>query len=113
MAQTKQRTVGLQLTTSNQDIYEVPSRFLSKINSILIANETGADVTVSLDWYKASNTTYYTICEALNVDSNSIIQITDLLYLEPGDKLRGLAGSNSAITISVMTDETFTLSRGI
>ena len=40
--ETKNRTVGLELTTGNQDIYTVPSNFEAEIDSIYINNATNA-----------------------------------------------------------------------
>jgi len=39
---------------------------------------------------------------------NSILQITEYpLYLEKNDKIRGLASSNSSITVTVSAEERF------
>jgi len=104
---TKNRSVAKELTTANQDIYTVPSQWSAKVSSILIANETDDAVSVDLDWYQAADTTYYTFAKSINVPSNSIIQITDSLYLQSQDKLRGLASANSAVTVTVTTYEHF------
>ena len=58
---TKNRTVALELTTANQDIYTVPNNYETQIKSILISNATTSQVKFSLDWYDSANTTYYTI----------------------------------------------------
>lgn len=102
---TKNRSVAKQLTTSNQDIYTAPNTWSSEVASILISNETGSAVTIDLDWYEAATTTYHTFAKSLNIPSNSIVQITDALYLQKQDKIRGLASANSAITITVKAYE--------
>jgi len=50
MAERKKRTVALELTTANQDIYTVPARFTTEVNSIYINNASSSLVTFSLDW---------------------------------------------------------------
>lgn len=104
---TRRRTVGLQLTTSNQDIYTVPAQHEAEIRSILISNDTSNTVTFSLDWYNSLNSTYYTITETTQLLPNGIIQIEDSLYLFKGDKIRGLASANSAVTITIKVDEDY------
>jgi hypothetical protein len=46
--------------------------------------------------------------KTVSVNANSIMQISDEpLVLQAGDKIRGLAGSNSAITVSIKVQEQF------
>ena len=108
MAERKKRTLALELTTGNQDIYTVPTRFTTDINSIYVNNASGSSVTFSLDWYEASTTTYHTLAETVELPANSLLQITDYpLFLNPGDKVRGLASANSAVNISISLEEYF------
>jgi len=108
MAETKNRTIGLELTTSNQDIYTVPANYEAEIDNIYINNATSSEVTFSLDWYNAQNTTFYTLAEAVKLPANSLLQINDNpLWLFKGDKLRGLASAGSAVTITVKVKETY------
>ncbi len=108
MAERKRRTLALELTTANQDIYTVPTRFTTDINSIYVNNASGSSVTFSLDWYEASTTTYHTLAETVELPANSLLQITDYpLYLIGGDKLRGLASANSSVNISISLEEFF------
>ena len=108
MAERKKRTLALELTTGNQDIYTVPARFTTDINSIYINNASGSLVTFSLDWYEASTTTFHTFAETVELPANSLLQITDYpLYLIGGDKLRGLASANSSVNISISLEEFF------
>lgn len=106
----KNRTVGLELSTSNQDVYTVPSSFKATVDSIIIANKTSSYVDVSLDWYSSLNTTYYSIFGAVRLEPNSTVQITEPLYLEPADKIRGLATLNNTVVVSVRTSEEYTSS---
>ncbi len=105
---TKNRTIGLELTTSNQDIYTVPANYEAEIDNIYINNASTSSVTFSLDWYDAQNTTFYTLAEAVKLPANSLLQINDNpLWLFKGDKLRGLASAGSAVTITVKVKETY------
>lgn len=104
---TKNRTYGLLLTTSNADIYTVPPNYESFVKSIIVTNESSSPVKFSLDWYNSANSTYYTIAEQVTVLGNTFFQITDGFWLYKGDKFRGLALSNNAITVSVYVEETF------
>lgn len=104
----KNRTLGKLLTTSNADIYTVPSRYTGYIFSILVSNEAATPTTISLDWYDSASGTYYAIMKTVSVNANSVMQISDEpLVLQAGDKIRGLAGSNSAITVSIKVQEEF------
>lgn len=106
MPERKKRTLALELTTSNQDIYTVPGRFNTDVNSIYINNASGSTVTFSLDWYEAATTTYHTLAETVELPPNSLLQITDYpLYLIRDDKIRGLASANSAVNISISLEE--------
>ena len=104
----KKRTLSVELTTANQDVYTAPASFSGDINSIIVSNTSGSSVTFSLDWYDDSATAYHTIAETVKMTPNSILQITEYpLYLEKNDKIRGLASSNSSITVTVSAEERF------
>jgi hypothetical protein len=106
--ETKNRTVGIELTTSNQDIYTVPANYEAEVDGIFISNASSSNVTFSLDWYDAQNTTYYTIAETVELLANSMMHINDdPFWLFKGDKLRGLASANSAVTIIVKLKESY------
>ena len=107
MIATKNRTLGLQLGTSNANIYTVPSNWEGIVSSILITNLTGSVQTVSLDWYDSAATTYHPITKQTQVPPNGIIQLTDVLYLGHGDLIRGLAGAVSSVNVSIRVEEVF------
>lgn len=104
---TKNRTVGAVLGTSNSTVYTVPNNWDATVSSLLIANESSSTVTFSLDWYDSASTTYYTIAEKVIIGANSVIQLTDVLYLGQGDTLRGLASAATSVTVSVRVEEAF------
>jgi hypothetical protein len=106
MAERKRRTLALELTTANQDIYTVPTRFNTGVNSIYINNASGSTVTFSLDWYEAATATYHTLAETVELPANSLLQITDYpLFLVKNDKIRGLSSANSSVNISISLEE--------
>jgi hypothetical protein len=104
--ETKNRTVGLELTTGNQDIYTVPANYEAEVDSIFISNASASKVTFSLDWYDSQTTTYHTIAETVELLANSMMHINDdPFWLFKGDKLRGLASAGSSVTIIVKLRE--------
>ena len=107
---TKNRTIGATLTTSNQDIYTVPSTFKADVDSIFITNVTTSYVTFSLDWYDSTGSAYHTIAETVRLEPNSLLQITKAFYLLQGDKIRGLCSVNNSVEVSVKVSEQYTLS---
>jgi len=108
MTPRKKRTLSLELTTSNQDVYTVPARFNADISSIIVSNTSTSSVTFSLDWYQSSSTTYFTIAETVTMVPNSILQITEYpLYLEKNDLIRGLASAGSSVTVTIAMEEYF------
>jgi hypothetical protein len=104
---TKNSTVGKELTTSNQDLYVVPAQYESNIKSIYVNNSSNSTVTFSLDWYSSQDTTYYTLAETVELSPNSLLQITDSLWLYKADKFRGLASANNAVTVVFNIEETY------
>jgi len=106
---TKNRTIGKELTTTNSDVYVVPSRYSAQITSVVITNMLSFPVTFSLDWYDVTSSTYYTIAEKTPLVANGIVQITDGFFLQAGDSFRGLASDNSAVTVTIRTEEDYSV----
>lgn len=104
---TKNHTYGLLLTTSNQTVYTVPSNFNATVKSIYVNNQTTAPVKLNLDWYKALNSTYYTLAKDVVIYGNSLVQITDAFMLEKSDLIRGLASANTSLTITLYVEEEY------
>lgn len=109
MTSTKNRTLGKLLTTSNADIYTVPTRYTTEVTSIVISNASSSTTTFSLDWYDTVTSTWYTIAELVALKPNSILQITDCFMLQAGDKFRGLASAADAITVSIRVEESYSV----
>ncbi len=105
---TKNRTISLELGTSNSDIYLVPEKnYQSDVVSILVSNAVSADRKFSLDWYSAERATWYTIAESTPIIGNGIVQLENTIWLRRGDKLRGLADAASSVTITIQVHEHF------
>jgi len=107
VAAPKLRSIGKALTTSVLDIYVVPVGFSSTIRSIFICNIAGADKTVTMDWYDGS--TSFNILSTKTVSANSYLNLTDIdLSLAKGNKITGLAESNTSIEVIVSVNEYYT-----
>lgn len=105
--QPKNRTVGSVLGTATADIYRVPNNYESEIVSIIVTNVTTSYKDFSLGWYDASTATTYAIAEDTVIGDNSLIQITQPLWLRKGDKLVGSASAAASVTVSVQVTEYF------
>lgn len=105
------RTVGAALTTSSADILTntAASGKVFKINSIYVSNVDGAlntDATVS--WYDASVPATYKLANTITVPADATLVVVDKeapLYLEEGDKITALAGTNGDLEIIVSFEE--------
>ena len=101
------RSIGKALTTSGADIYTVPTGFSATIRSIFICNIAGADKTVTMDWYDGA--TSFNILSTKTVSANSYLNLTDInLALGTGNKITGLAESNTSIEVIISVNEYFT-----
>ena len=103
----KSRTVSLELTTSNQDIYTVPNNYEAEVKSIYISSHSSNELRFSLDWYDSANTTYYTLAENTKLLPNGLVQITDGFWLQKNDKIRGLCSSNNNVTVTIKVEENY------
>jgi hypothetical protein len=103
----KKRTISLLLTGSNATIYTCPANHEAEITSIIISNAAGAARTFSLDWYDASASTAHTVAEEVDLEANSLVQITDGFWLEAGDYFQGLASATNSVTVTLRVEEFF------
>lgn len=103
----KNRTVAKELTTSTSDVYVVPAAFKANVSSIVVANRTNGSVRVTLSWREATTSTSYVVFGDVDMKANSTLQITQPLFLDKNDKITAVASVNSAITVSVRTEEYF------
>ena len=107
MTGNKNRSVAKVLTTSTADIYVVPAAFKAEVDSIVITNTSGSDVRLDLNWYAATTTTSYALANDTIIKANSVVQLTNALYLDKNDKITGSASGTDVITVTVRTREYF------
>ena len=85
------------VTTSAQDIIDVPADKIYKVNTILIANVDGtnaADITAQISRDNGSN--YFHIAKTISVPADSTLSLLNTtLYLDETDLLRVTASANS------------------
>jgi len=107
---TKNRTVALQLTTSNQNVYVAPPSFKATVDSILLTNSSSAAVSVTLEWWNNTASEYTKMLGDTVIQAGGIVQITDSLAIDQNDAVRAVASANSAITVTIRATETYTTS---
>lgn len=103
----KKRTISLLLTGTDQTIYTCPPNHETEVTSIIISNAAGATRTFSLDWYDLTATATHSLADEVDLEANSLIQITDGLWLEAGDYLQGQASATSSVTVTLRIEEYF------
>ena len=103
----KNRSVGKVLTGSDADVYVVPAAFKADVESIVIVNTSNSVVKVDLNWYQATTTTSYALANDVELKPNSLLQLTNSLYLDKNDKITGLASIADIVTVSVRVREYF------
>lgn len=96
-------SIGAKLgTATGTVIYTAPRPALPVIDSINLANSTGANVVATITWYDASTTTAYTIFSG-PVPLTGRLAIADIaIQLREGDQIRASAASAPAIDM-IMT----------
>ena len=103
------KTVGAAVGTSDADWVTCPAEKVLKINSIIVANVDGANsVNISIKWYDASSSATFQLAStvALPADSTLVVIGKDApLYLEEGDRIRGLASAASDAEVTISYEE--------
>lgn len=103
----KNRSVVVATTTTLANAYVVPSLFNSNIKSILISNKIASATDLSLSIYnKATDTTTAFIVD-LEIAANTVVQISDMMYLEPGDALKIEASANDSLIVCIVVSEEY------
>jgi hypothetical protein len=105
--ETKNRTLALELTTSDATIYTVPTNYETEVQSIVISNAAGAKRKFTLEWYNSATSSYYALASEVEIEANAIIQVTVPLWLVKGESLRGSADVASSIVVTVYVKEHF------
>ena len=97
-------------TTSDTDIYVVPSNFSSHVEHFFISNNDNSNVTYTLKFYHADDNVTHTLLDghsALSKNMESIFTIDKPMYLHAGDKLIVAAGSANKLVVTVSCEEFF------
>jgi hypothetical protein len=102
---TKNRTLALELTTSNGTIYSVPANHETEVQSIVISNISASSKTFTLEWYNAATTSYFALAKDVQIHGNSMLQVTVPLWLLKSELLRGSASANSSVVVTVYVKE--------
>ena len=69
-----------------------------KVDTLMIANTTGADVTVTVDFYRSSNA--YEFVKDVTVPTGAVMDaLTKPIYLEEGDSLRVTSSATTSLDV--------------
>ena len=103
------KTVGADLTTSDADWVTCAAEKVLKINSIVVSNVDGTNaVDVTIKWYDASSSASWHLCKTVAVPADSTLVVLGKdapIYLEEGDRIRGLASAASDAQVTVSYEE--------
>ena len=103
------KTVAATLTTSDVDWLTCGAEKLIKINSIIVANIDGSNaVDVSIKWYDAGGSASWHLCKTVSVPADSTLVVVGKdapIYLEEGDRIRGLAGAAGDAEVTISYEE--------
>ena len=107
---TKNRTVAVSLTTSNQDVYTAPPSFKATVDSILITNSSNSVATVTMEWWNKTLNQYTKLLGGTIIQAGGVVQISDSMAIDQDDLIRALASAAEAITVTIRATETYTTS---
>ena len=100
-------TINGAVTTSNQDIIDVASDKLYKVNTILIANIDGTNAATIDVWVTRSSADYY-IAKTISVPADASLVVIDKnmgLYLVVGDVLKIQASAAGDLSATCSYEE--------
>lgn len=89
---------------SSDVLYTCPPLHDAEITFLHVSNGSVSTDNISIQWYHADDTTYYTIVNNKSVSGNNVYNVitSDRLYLHAGDKITVFDGGGSlGVTISV------------
>jgi outer membrane usher protein FimD/PapC len=96
------KNAKLYLSASAQDIYTVPSSTTSIIFSSHVTNISASAQSFTLTWTDSSDSDFETyLADEFSVPFQAAYEPVGKLILESGDKLKGFAGSASALQITL------------
>ena len=95
-------------TTSDTDVYVVPTNFSSHVEHLMIANDSSGNINYTLKYYEADTTTTHTLFSSHAVSgtsSESVFTVEKPLFLHAGDKIIIAAGTANQLTAVVAAEE--------
>ena len=96
------KNAKLYLSASAQDIYTVPASTTSIIFNTHVTNISASAESFTLTWTDSSDSDTETyIADEFSIPYQAAYEPISKLILETGDKLKGFAGSASALQITV------------
>ncbi len=95
-------------TTSDTDVYVVPTNFSSHVEHLMIGNNNASNKDYTLKYYEADTTTTHTLFSGHAVTgkgSESIFTVDKPLYIHEGDKIIVAADTANTLTVVVAAEE--------
>ena len=100
------KSFGAVLTSSSQDIYEVPAGKSAEWCLMYITNTSGSNGNVQVDYYDASETATFSVLEDYTVTSKDFFKIgggtNEFIMMREGDKISADATQQMTLLISVI-----------
>lgn len=97
---------GAVLTTSLQDIYEVPEHKEAHWVLMYITNTSGSNETVTVNFYDASETATLPILSGYSISSKDFFEIggqfNEFIYMNTGDKITASATDSMTMLVSII-----------
>lgn len=107
-ARTVSAAVSCETENQQETLYTCPANCRAEVTMLYVVNANG-NTTVSVSWYRAAETTSYSILGGKNMTVGEYILLTGAtLVLEPGDQLRATPSSNASPNIDVLCTVTET-----
>ncbi len=95
-------------TTSDTDIYEVPSNFSSHVEHFFISNNNSSNINYTLKFYHKDDNTTHTLLDTHAVTGKgmeSVFTVDKPLFLHAGDKLIVAAGTANELVATISVEE--------
>jgi len=97
---------GAVLTTSLQDIYEVPEHKEAHWVLMYIVNTSGSNASATVNFYDASETATLPLLSGYTISSKDFFQIggqfNEFIYMNTGDKITASATHSMTMLVSII-----------
>ena len=104
----KLRSIGHKCaTTARETIYTCPKNYTCLVTLLFISNSDTANRNVTVEWWHASESTYYTIFTT-SVSSSNYLQFSDgYMVLNENDRFHITAGAANVISAIISVEELY------